>query len=36
MLTDVGFDEVMFHGWTGYFTSPCTEGAMVSARKPEC
>lgn len=34
MLADAGFVETKFHGWTGYHTSPCTEGAMIVARKP--
>jgi len=34
MLADAGFVEVEFHGWTGYHTSPFTEGAMIVARKP--
>jgi hypothetical protein len=35
MLTDAGYVEGHFHGWTGYRTSSCTEGALVTARKPE-
>lgn len=34
MLTDAGFVNMRFHGWTGYRTSACTEGALVSASKP--
>jgi hypothetical protein len=34
MLTEAGFVENRFHGWTGYHTSSCTEGALVTARKP--
>ncbi len=34
MLADVGFADIEFHGWTGYFTSSRTEGALVSATKP--
>ena len=34
MLHDAGFVHVEFHGWTGYRTSSCTEGALVSAKKP--
>jgi hypothetical protein len=34
MLTDAGFVEARIHGWTGYHTSPCTEGALITARKP--
>jgi arsenite methyltransferase len=35
MLTDAGFVDARFHGWTGYHTSGSTEGALVTARKPE-
>jgi hypothetical protein len=31
MLAEVAFVEC--HGWTGYHTSSCTEGALISARK---
>jgi len=34
MLSDAGFVEARVHGWTGYRTSSCTQGALVSARKP--
>jgi len=34
MLQDAGFVEAKFHGWTGYRTSPCTQGALASAKKP--
>ncbi|MCU0703848.1 MAG: hypothetical protein MUF18_07705 [Fimbriiglobus sp.] len=34
MLTAAGFGAVHFHGWTGYRTSGCTQGGLVSARKP--
>src|SRR5262245_19321404 len=34
MLTDAGFTEAAFHGWTGYVTSSCTQGGLVTARKP--
>ena len=34
MLADAGFVETKFHGWTGYHTSPFTEGAMIVAQKP--
>jgi len=34
MLTEAGFGEGRIHGWTGYHTSPCTEAALVTARKP--
>jgi hypothetical protein len=35
MRAEAGFVEGLIHGWTGYYTSPCTEGALVTARKPE-
>jgi hypothetical protein len=34
MLTEAGFAEPAFHGWTGYFTSSYTQGGLISARKP--
>jgi len=34
MLADAGFVEAMLHGWTGYRTSSCTQGALITARKP--
>jgi hypothetical protein len=34
MLNDAGFVETKFLGWTGYHTSPFTEGAMIVAEKP--
>jgi protein-S-isoprenylcysteine O-methyltransferase Ste14 len=34
MLADAGFTEARFHGWTGYRTSSCTQGGLVTARKP--
>jgi hypothetical protein len=34
MLTEAGFAEPTFHGWTGYFTSPYTQGGLITARKP--
>jgi len=34
MLAEAGFVEARTHGWTGYHTSSCTEGALVTARKP--
>jgi methanethiol S-methyltransferase len=34
MLTDAGFTDGTFHGWTGYVTSSCTQGGLVTARKP--
>jgi hypothetical protein len=34
MLTAAGFERVQFHGWTGYRTSACTQGGLVSAVKP--
>ncbi len=35
MLADAGFVEGRIHGRTGYHTSPFTEGALVTARKPQ-
>ena len=34
MLADAGFADPEFHGWTGYFTSPYTQGGLITARKP--
>jgi hypothetical protein len=34
MLAEAGFVEAKMHGWTGYRTSSCTQGALVTARKP--
>jgi SAM-dependent methyltransferase len=34
LLAEAGFDEGRIHGWTGYHTSSCTEGALITARKP--
>jgi protein-S-isoprenylcysteine O-methyltransferase Ste14 len=34
MLTDAGFTDATFHGWTGYITSSTTQGGLVMARKP--
>jgi hypothetical protein len=34
MLADAGFIGATIHGWTGYRTSSCTEGALVTAQKP--
>lgn len=34
MLTEAGFADAVFHGWTGYVTSSCTQGGLVTARKP--
>ena len=34
MLTEAGFNETTFHGWTGYRTSSFTQGGLVTARKP--
>jgi hypothetical protein len=34
MLTGAGFVEGRVHGWTGYRTSSCTQGALITARKP--
>ena len=36
MLTDAGFTDATFHGWTGYVTSSTTQGGLVMARKPGC
>jgi hypothetical protein len=35
MLTEAGFIGIRFDGWTGYRTSSCTEGALVTAQKPD-
>jgi hypothetical protein len=35
MLREAGFVDGALHGWTGYRTSSCTPGALVSARKAE-
>jgi hypothetical protein len=34
MLAEAGFAEPTFHGWTGYFTSPYTQGGLITAWKP--
>jgi hypothetical protein len=34
LLAEAGFVGARTHGWTGYHTSSCTEGALVTARKP--
>jgi hypothetical protein len=34
MLEDAGFVEAVVHGWTGYRTSSCTQGALISVEKP--
>jgi hypothetical protein len=34
MLAGVGFTGATLDGWTGYHTSPRTEGAHVTALKP--
>jgi hypothetical protein len=34
MLAEAGFVEGRLHGWTGYHTSACTEGALLTAAKP--
>jgi protein-S-isoprenylcysteine O-methyltransferase Ste14 len=34
MLSEAGFAEATFHGWTGYFTSSYTQGGLITARKP--
>jgi hypothetical protein len=33
MFAEAGFVEAKLHGWTGYRTSSCTQGALISARK---
>jgi hypothetical protein len=33
MLTDGGFHNVVFHGWTGYRTSSSTQGGLMTAEK---
>ena len=33
MLRAAGFVEAKFHGWTGYRTSNCTAGALLTAWK---
>jgi hypothetical protein len=33
MLADAGFVEARIHGWTGYRTSSCTQGALITATK---
>ena len=32
-LSEAGFVNAKVHDWTGYRTSSCTQGALVSARK---
>jgi protein-S-isoprenylcysteine O-methyltransferase Ste14 len=34
MLSETGFIDATFHGWTGYVTSSYTQGGLVTARKP--
>src|SRR4051794_23906051 len=34
MLTETGFIDAKFHGWSGYVTSSCPPGGLVTARKP--
>jgi len=34
MLPDAGFVDASIHGWTGYRTSSCTQGALITATKP--
>lgn len=34
MLTNAGFRNVVFHGWTGYRTSNSTQGGLITAEKP--
>jgi hypothetical protein len=33
MLEEAGFRDARLRGWTGYRTSPCTQGALVVAVK---
>ena len=33
MLESAGFVNLVFHGWTGFRTSACTQGALLTARK---
>jgi hypothetical protein len=33
MLANAGFVDGMSHRWTGYQTSSCTEGALLTAKK---
>ena len=33
MVAEADFVEDRIHGWTGYHTSPCTEGALITARR---
>ena len=35
MLSETGFVEAKFHGWTGYRTSSFTQGGLISARKSQ-
>ncbi len=35
MLADAGFVNVRFQGWTGLRTSSLTQGAHLTARKPD-
>jgi hypothetical protein len=34
MLNEAGFVDAKMRGWTGYRTSSCTQGALITARKP--
>jgi hypothetical protein len=34
MLGRAGLVDAEFHGWTGYRTSQCTEGGLITAHKP--
>jgi hypothetical protein len=34
LLAEAGFVGGRIHGWTGYRTSSCTEGALATAMKP--
>jgi hypothetical protein len=33
MLNEAGFVDAKMHGWTGYRTSSCTQGGLITARK---
>ena len=34
MLAEADFVDAKMHGWTGYRTSSCTQGALITAKKP--
>ena len=35
MLAHAEFGHIIFHGWTGYRTSSCTQGALRTEVKPQ-